>query len=403
MRGRGIAQAAAVGIAGVVALTSAGCNDRTAGVGAELEEGEPAARAAIGDVRNAAIGEAVDPFDGAPPPQAPRLPERLSETGLYRADGSIDPRNRPFTPQYPLWSDGAEKSRWIRLPEGSKIDVSDVDAWRFPEGTTIWKEFAWGGRKVETRMLRAGAGGEWTFAAYAWTEDQTDALLAPPEGVRDAFEIAPGKRHSIPGVQDCNACHASAPTAVLGFSALQLSDDRDPGAPHAEAPRPGSLTLRSLVEEDRLEPPRPDLAQRPPRIRESDPTARAAMGYLSANCGACHNARGPLARLGFSLLHEEGAEPGSPEAARATVVGAPGRFKVPGVAAELSRLVAPGAPERSAVLHRMRSRRPASQMPPLGTVVADEEAVELVRRWIEGERAEPLPSLAQHASDSARR
>jgi hypothetical protein len=31
----------------------------------------------------------------------------------------------------------------------------------------------------------------------------------------------------------------------------------------------------------------------------------------------------------------------------------------------------------------MGSRRPASQMPPLGTVVRDEQASELVRRWIE--------------------
>jgi mono/diheme cytochrome c family protein len=320
----------------------------------------------------------------------PLIPQRLSETGLYR-DGSVDPRNRPFSPQYPLWSDGAAKSRWIRLPEGAKIDVTDVDAWRFPAGTTIWKEFAWNGRKVETRMIRAEDAGKWTFAAYVWTEDQTDAMLAPAEGVPAAFEVAPGKRHSIPSIQDCNACHSSAPTAVLGFNALQLSDDRDPLAPHAEAPRPGDLTLSTLVEEDRLEPPRPDLAQQPPRIRENNPTARAAMGYLSANCGACHNSRGPLARLGFSLLHDAGAEAGAPEPARATAVAARGRFVVPGASEELSRIVSPGAPELSAVLHRMKSRRPASQMPPLGTVIADDEAVALVQKWIEGEKMEPLP------------
>jgi len=32
---------------------------------------------------------------------------------------------------------------------------------------------------------------------------------------------------------------------------------------------------------------------------------------------------------------------------------------------------------------RMRSRRPSSQMPPLGTSIADEQAAELVQRWIE--------------------
>src|SRR5262245_12020436 len=80
-------------------------------------------------------------------------PLRLSETGLYDASGAIDPRNLPFVPQYPLWSDGAEKLRWVRLPEGSKIDVTDVDAWRFPAGTRFWKQFVWAGSKVETRMI----------------------------------------------------------------------------------------------------------------------------------------------------------------------------------------------------------------------------------------------------------
>lgn len=310
-------------------------------------------------------------------------PPRLSETGLYLPDGSVDPRNRPFAPQYPLWTDGAAKSRWVRLPAGATIDVSDIDAWRFPPGTTFWKEFAWGGRKVETRMIRTSGHRAWTFATYVWTDDQTDALLAAADGIPAALEIAPGKRHSIPGVADCQVCHGAAPGVALGFSALQLSDDRDPLAPHAEPLPAGGVTLRALVAEDRLQPPAVALAHRPPRIRESDPVARAALGYLSANCGGCHNRRGPLARLGFVLLHDDGGPPDAPEPARATTIGARSRYPVPGSLAGESRIVVPGSPDRSALLHRMRSRRPASQMPPLGTVLPDAAAVDLVRRWIE--------------------
>ena len=331
---------------------------------------------AASDAAGASVPAASDAAGAA-------LPERLSATGLYLADGSIDPRNRPFVPQYPLWSDGAAKSRWIRLPDGAKIDVSDIDAWQFPAGTTLWKEFAWNGRKVETRMLRAEAGGEWTFATYVWSADQTDATLAPADGVPAAFEIAAGKLHSIPGVADCRACHRSGPAVVLGFNALQLSDDRDPLAPHAEPMQASAITLKDLVREDLLTPPRPDLAARPPRIRAADPVERAALGYLSANCGACHNDRGPLARLGLSLLHQVGGEPDAPERAVASAIGAAGRFKVPAAPADSSRIVAPGQPQHSALLHRMKSRRPSSQMPPLGTVIADDDAIDLVRRWIE--------------------
>ena len=42
-----------------------------------------------------------------------------------------------------------------------------------------------------------------------------------------------------------------------------------------------------------------------------------------------------------------------------------------------------GHPEASAMLARMKSRRPSSQMPPLGTVLRDEQAIAAVSRWID--------------------
>jgi hypothetical protein len=320
--------------------------------------------------------------DGALQADTAAAPRWLSQTGLYGEDGAIAAGNRPFTPQYPLWTDGAAKARWIHLPEGSRIDVADADAWRFPVGTKLWKEFAWNGRKVETRLLWLAAPDQWVFAAYVWDEAQRDAELAPEGGVPDAYEVASGRHHSIPGRADCLACHAASPTTVLGFSALQLSDDRDPLAPHAEPLPTGAITLRELVDEDRLSPPRPQWAASPPRIRASDPVERAALGYLAANCGTCHNDRGSLARLGLALHHNVAADPLAPEPALLTALDAPGRWQVPGVAPDSSRVVAPGAPERSALAYRLASRRPSSQMPPLGTVIRDDEGLELVRRWI---------------------
>jgi hypothetical protein len=325
-------------------------------------------------------GAARSFLDGPPVPPAP---PRLSDTGLYDATGQVAAGNRPFSPQYPLWTDGAAKTRWIHLPEGSTIGVSDLDAWRFPVGTKLWKEFAWNGRKVETRFLWRATEDEWIFASYAWNEAGTEAFLVPEAGQRQVVEVAPGKGHSIPGVADCLACHTSQDTPVLGFNALQLSDDRDPLAPHAEPLPPGALTLRSLDGDGWLDPPRPDLVARPPRIREREPVARAALGYLSVNCGTCHNSTGALARLGFDLRHDADGDIGSPEPAHATAVDAPTRFPLPGVPDDSTRIIAPGSPRRSALLHRMASRRPSSQMPPLGTVLADTVALHLIRSWIE--------------------
>ena len=49
----------------------------------------------------------------------------------------------------------------------------------------------------------------------------------------------------------------------------------------------------------------------------------------------------------------------------------------------------PGAPDHSALLARMRSRRPSSQMPPLGTVVSDQEAIDALTLWIQTDLLEP--------------
>src|SRR5687768_17065614 len=70
-------------------------------------------------------------------PSAP-LPQRLSETGLYVPDSlRVRGDNIAFAPQYPLWSDGTSKRRWIYLPPGEAIDASRVDAWEFPVGTRL--------------------------------------------------------------------------------------------------------------------------------------------------------------------------------------------------------------------------------------------------------------------------
>lgn len=332
-------------------------------------------------------GAASSRLMGAATPAAPALappPRLLSETGLYAdiASYAIDPRNRPFSPQYPLWSDGAAKRRWVRLPEGATIDTRALDHWDFPVGTRFWKEFQFGGRRVETRFLVKDRADHWTFASYAWADDQRDATLAPAAGIADVAEVAPGRFHGIPAEAECRACHDSDRTEILGFTALQLSDDRDPLAPHAESLAAGMVTLRTLVAEQRLAPARTELVTSPPRVRAANERERAVLGYLSTNCGACHNRRSSIASVGLSLKYTIDGAGGCTPDAIATAVDQPGHWVVPTAADGTSRVVAPGRPELSALLQRARSRRPSSQMPPIGTVVPDREALAMVSAWI---------------------
>ena len=336
------------------------------------------ALAAASVVLMAASLRAVPP---TAPPMAP-MPQRLSETGLYLSGTlTVDPRNRSYSPQYPLWTDGAAKARWIRLPDGARIDARTPDAWMFPVGTTFWKEFAFAGRKVETRMLRRVSAERWSYASYVWNDAQTEAMLAPEQGVLAVAEVAPGKRHDIPGREDCRACHENGSTPALGFTALQLSDDRDPLAPHSETLQQGMLTLRRLITEQLIEPGGYMMVAHAPRIAGDAPT-RAALGYLTANCGHCHNEQSPVATVRFPLRASGLGSPAQTNELVSRLLARVTDWDLPGRAAGTSSMITPGAPDLSVLLVRMRSRRPSTQMPPLGTVVPDREALELISSWI---------------------
>jgi hypothetical protein len=300
------------------------------------------------------------------------LPLHLRDTGLYVAGSEVNPDARPFSPQYPLWSDGAGKRRWIWLPPGAQIDASRPDAWDFPRGTKLWKEFAQG-RAIETRFITRGDDGQWRFGSYVWNAEGTDAVLAPPRGIRGA--------HVIPSESDCRACHEAAPAPVLGFSALQLSPDRDPLAPHADQSA-GGADLRSLVSAGLLRNFPAELLAHPPRVVAADPVERAALGYLHGNCGHCHNDDGPLAVLDLALSQRVSGAPSAPRVLQ-TLVGVASQFRSPQSPGAESR-ISPGHGEGSVLLLRMASRDPLQQMPPLGSAAVDPEALALLQRWIEG-------------------
>jgi hypothetical protein len=311
---------------------------------------------------------------GVPPPD-------LRDTGLYSDVEAleIDARHLAFAPQYPLWTDGAAKRRWISLPPGSAIDASDPDAWVFPAGTRLWKEFSFEGKRVETRFMERQANGQWLYAAYAWSADGSTAQLVPERGKRGAWPLGGGRSHTIPGVNDCKACHQGGRSEVLGFGLIQLSPDRDPGASGVDV---NSLIARGLL----VGLPQ---SARAARWTAVSATERAAAGYLHGNCGHCHNEQGPLRNVGLFL--RQTAADGS-ERAIASTFDQPVKKPAPGLPADALLRIEPQHPDRSALLKRMASRYPPLQMPPLGTELVDRQAVDLLARWIA--ESEPVsPSI----------
>jgi hypothetical protein len=150
---------------------------------------------------------------------------------------------------------------------------------------------------------------------------------------------------------------------VLGFSALQLAP-----------------ALRQLVASGRLAgaPTGPADA---PRIEASTPVERAALGYLHANCGHCHNASPHRAPLDLMLWQSAAHPAQSRRQALASMLDAKPRFAGTPDAAQ-DAVVVPGDPARSLLLARMHTREPRVQMPPIGTRIPDLEGIERVRQWI---------------------
>jgi len=316
------------------------------------------------------------------------LPARLTDTGLFipgRTD-VVAPANRPFSPQYPLWTDGATKRRWVYLPEGTTIDASTIRRWEFPVGTRFWKEFSFAGRRVETRVLWKASSNRWVAGSYVWNADGTDAVLTD-DGVLGAAQIAPGRQHNVPSRSDCAACHGAG-GGPLGFNPLQLSTDRDLNAIHGEPLTRDMITLQTLIDEQRLIGLDAAWRKAPPRINARDPQTRAVLGYLSGNCGACHNGDGQISAQVPSFHYADLLD--GADALAEHMTGQETRWQAPG-RAEGTLLIDTASPDQSALLLRMRSRRPSSQMPPLGTVVQDQQAIDAIRGWIS-----TLPGGARH-------
>jgi hypothetical protein len=342
---------------------------------ASTMEGGPGSDASIATDAHSGEGDGADGTDGLDcahdKADGGDAPAHLACTGLYAdwASRTIAPGIRPYTPGFTLWSDGAEKSRYIYLPPGTQIDTTDMDQWTFPVGTKLWKEFRLEGLRVETRLLWKRADFTWLRTTYAWSIDQSTAT-----------ELTTGRlgwngtSYEIPAQTACQDCHAGRLDNVLGFEAVSLA-----------APVATGLTMSVLVAEGLLT--QPPVA---PIVVPGNATESAALGWLHANCGiACHNATSfdcastLYMRLNVASLATVGATDTWNTAVGRPLSGLDTAFVPPWPMLRIT----PGDPMASAVSYRasVRDTDPAqsNQMPPLDTHVVPDAGVAILNAWIQ--------------------
>jgi len=356
----------AIAILGIVA----GCGGRTAEIAlpGELDSssdaGDDAAPSACGDA-------------GVPP-------STLECAGLYTdfATKTVAPTMQAYTPSVPLWSDGAEKQRWIELPPGKTIDASDPNEWVFPVGTKVFKQFSYGGRRVETRLFQKVGDNDWVHATYAWNASETATQISYGETVA----TADGGTWLIPSPGDCDSCHHGRSDRILGFEAVNL------GLPGASG-----MPLSRLVAEGLLDPP-PALGAL--SIGDDGTGLDApALAWLHVNCGVtCHNANegstayGAGMRLRLDPRWLDGSTPGSSWDPLRTTLGVP---CTSGSVAGQPR-IAPGDPGDSVIVQLISQRGGLQMPPPPLSRFVDTPDVAAVRAWIA-----KLPGGADAGSDAA--
>ncbi len=330
------------------------------------------------------------------PPQPPStFPRRLSESGLFTSvqDHAMQSGVIPYSVNSPLWSDGAYKERYFAIPEKAaadfKINLSAGNGWDFPDETVLVKSFALettageasSRRWIETRFLTKQAG-EWVGYSYVWNDEQTDAELVAAEGLDREYEVrVPRSREHPDGLvqqkwrypsrTECMVCHSRAANFVLGLSTAQMNKAHDYG---------GGAVEEQFDVLERLEFIKPRKAAETAKLPKladpydaAQPLEARARSYLHANCAICHiNAGGGNSQVDFSHTAK-------PE--KFNAIDVPPLHHKFGI--ENARIIAPGDPARSVLLHRIAHRGEGTgQMPQLATHLVDDAAVKLFTEWI---------------------
>ncbi len=355
------------------------------------------------------------------------FPKKLSQSGLFRdiSKHEMMPGIIPYSVNAPFWSDGAYKERWMALPgEDPVIGFTRSRGWNFPDKTVIVKSFALemeegnphSRRWIETRFLTK-QGSEWFGYSYQWNSAQTDANLVESIGMDREFVIKTGNENRIqkwhyPSRAECMVCHSRAANWVLGLCELQLNKehnyngisdhqfrtlehlgllqvdwqsetqeaikkelrakgmtekaintylDQQWGTRDQRLSSPGKMLSFSLDKYSKLVDPadhKQDIGLR-------------ARSFLHANCSSCHvEAGGGNSKIDLEFttsLEKMLILDQSPSHHT---------FALPN-----ARLVAPGHPESSVLLHRIAQRREGF-MPPLATYAVDPVATQVIQDWI---------------------
>jgi uncharacterized repeat protein (TIGR03806 family) len=301
------------------------------------------------------------------PPPADTFPKLLSATGCVDAADATKPAAGliPYEVNSPLWSDGAEKQRYLGLPDGKTIAINADGDWDLPIGSVAMKTFSVGGKLLETRLFMRHDDGTWAGYTYEWNDDGKDATLLSGSKLKALGDTA---AWAYPSRSQCIQCHSIAAGSTLGFDTAQLNRD----AVYASTNRKANQ-LATLDHIGMFSAPLAQAPEAAPKLSDpagSDPVEARARSYLHANCSHCHRPMGGAQGM-IDLRYTQSL--------RDTATCDAGNTAGPVNGA--AKIILPGSPPQSilsARLHATDSKR----MPPVAVSITDEVGAKAIDDWI---------------------
>lgn len=311
--------------------------------------------------------------------------QRLSTYGFFQGDlKNLTPFPEVifYQPASSLFSDYAQKSRFVWIPEGKKAKI-ESDELSLPVGSILIKNFFYpddfrqlnSNRKIiETRIMVHRESG-WEAFPYIWNESQTDAILKIAGGKTTVKFIDPKGEEQlinylIPNKNQCKSCHnKNEQLSPIGIDVAYLNSPIE----HK------SRTINQLEKWRDLgklegfmgEENHPIMVDYEDEGQSLELRARA---YLDINCAHCHRAEGPASTSGLFLTYDE---------SNATKLGVKKTPVAAGAGAGNHTFdILPGKAQESILLHRMNSTEVGIAMPEIGRTTVDEAGVVLIRNWI---------------------
>jgi uncharacterized repeat protein (TIGR03806 family) len=309
-------------------------------------------------------GGTIEKLQNSATNMAGGFPMMLSQTGCVMPNDATKPVAGmiPFSVALPFWSDGAEKERFLAVPDGQTISVAADGDFTLPNGGVTMKNFRWMGKLFETRFFVRHNDGSYYGYSYEWNDAQTDATRVPDAG-KD--KMLPGLAWTYPSSAGCFTCHNDAAGRSLGLETRQLNTVGTYGT--VKANQFDTLKHIGLLSGNMTA-----LAVFPAKDDATAPVDVRARAYLAVNCANCHRPNGPGRGTWNALFDtwfkDMGICNAIPEHGNLGVTGAV--------------LAKPGAHASSLIWLRM-SQRAMDFMPPLASKLPDTVGADLLSNWID--------------------